>query len=92
MSLRHPRDEDDTQRLLAPDMIQFLLRHGVQARAASEVTGIDIADALLSRLSDLGADLLVMGGYSHSRLRERVLGGVTRQILAQMTVPVLMAH
>jgi nucleotide-binding universal stress UspA family protein len=33
-----------------------------------------------------------MGGYSHSRLRERILGGVTRQILAQMTVPVLTAH
>jgi nucleotide-binding universal stress UspA family protein len=74
------------------DMIQFLLRHGVQARTESEVTEIGIADALLSRVSDLGADLLVMGAYSHSRLRERILGGVTRQILAQMTVPVLMAH
>jgi len=92
ISLRHPHDEDNTQRLLLSDMIQFLLRHGVQARAESEVTEIDIADALLSRLSDLGADLLVMGGYGHSRLRERVLGGVTRQILAQMTVPVLIAH
>lgn len=92
VSLRHPRDEDNAQLLLVSDMIQFLLRHGVQARAESEVTEIDIADALLSRVSDLGADLLVMGGYSHSRLRERILGGVTRQILAQMTAPVLMAH
>ena len=92
VSLRHPRDEDNAQRLLVSDMIQYLLRHGVRACAESEVTEIDIADALLSRVSDLGADLLVMGGYSHSRLRERILGGVTRQILAQMTVPVLMAH
>ena len=92
VSLRHPDEEDNAQRLLVPDMIQFLLRHGLQARAESEVTEIDIADALLSRVSDLSADLLVMGGYSHSRLRERILGGVTRQILAQMTVPVLMAH
>lgn len=92
LSLRHPRDADNAQRLLASDMIQFLLRHGVQARAESEVTEIDIADALLSRISDLSADLLVMGGYGHSRLRERILGGVTRQIFAQMTVPVLMAH
>jgi nucleotide-binding universal stress UspA family protein len=92
LSLRHPRDEDNTQQLLVSDMIQFLLRHGVQARAESEVTEIDVADALLSRVSDLSADLLVMGGYGHSRLRERILGGVTRQILAQMTVPVLMAH
>lgn len=92
LSLRHPRDEHDAQRLLIHDMIQFLQRHGVQARAESEATEIGIADALLSRVSDLGADLLVMGAYSHSRFRERILGGVTRQILAQMTVPVLMAH
>jgi nucleotide-binding universal stress UspA family protein len=92
VSLRHPRDEDNAQQLLVPDMVQYLLRHGVQARAEAQVTEIDIADALLSRISDLGADLLVIGGYSHSRLRERVLGGVTRQVLAQMTVPVLMAH
>ncbi|MET3179253.1 UNVERIFIED_ORG: nucleotide-binding universal stress UspA family protein [Variovorax guangxiensis] len=92
LSLRHPRDEEDAQRLLLPDMIQFLLRHGVQARAESEVTETGIADALLSRVADLGAELLVMGGYGHSRLRERILGGVTQQILAQMTVPVLIAH
>ena len=42
--------------------------------------------------SDLGADLLVMGAYGHSRLRELVLGGVTRTILKEMTVPVLMSH
>jgi len=92
LSLRHPRDGDDVQRLLMHDMIQFLLRQGVQARAESAVTEIGIADALLSRVSEIGADLLVMGAYGHSRFRERILGGVTRQILAQMTVPVLMAH
>ncbi|BEP55520.1 universal stress protein [Variovorax sp. V118] len=92
VSLRHSNDEDNAQRLLTADMVQYLLRHGVQARAESQVTEIDIADSLLSRISDLDADLLVMGGYGHSRLRERVLGGVTRQVLAQMTVPVLMAH
>jgi nucleotide-binding universal stress UspA family protein len=47
---------------------------------------------LLSRVSDGGADLVVMGGYGHSRLRERVLGGVTRGVLTHMTVPVLIAH
>jgi nucleotide-binding universal stress UspA family protein len=92
VSMRHPRDEDNAQQLLVPDMCQYLLRHGVQARAETQVTEIGFADALLSRISDLGADLLVMGAYGHSRLRERVLGGVTRQVLAQMTVPVLMAH
>lgn len=92
LSFRHPGDEGDERRLLVPEMIQFLLRQGIQARSEREVTEIDIADALLSRVSDLDADLLVMGGYGHSRLRERVLGGVTRQILAQMPVPVMMAH
>ncbi|BEP42533.1 universal stress protein [Variovorax sp. V15] len=92
VSLRHPRGEDDARRLLVPDMIQYLLRHGVNARAESGVTEASFADALLSRVSELGADLLVMGGYGHSRLRERIMGGVTRQIFSQMTVPVLMAH
>lgn len=73
-------------------MIQYLLRHGVNARAESGVTESSFGDALLSRVSDLGADLLVMGGYGHSRLRERIAGGVSRQIFSQMTVPVLMAH
>jgi nucleotide-binding universal stress UspA family protein len=47
---------------------------------------------LLSRAADKGADLIVMGAYGHSRLRELVLGGATRHILEHMTVPVLMAH
>ncbi|MDP9927937.1 universal stress protein [Variovorax paradoxus] len=92
LSFRRSGGEGDEQRLLVPQMIQFLLRQGIQARSERGVTEIDIADALLSRVSQLDADLLVMGGYGHSRLRERVLGGVTQQILAQMTVPVMMAH
>jgi nucleotide-binding universal stress UspA family protein len=47
---------------------------------------------LLSRAADLGADLLVMGAYGHSRARELLLGGATRSILASMTIPVLMSH
>jgi nucleotide-binding universal stress UspA family protein len=47
---------------------------------------------LLSRLADLGADLLVMGAYGHSRMRELLLGGATRSLLQSMTVPVLMSH
>jgi len=52
----------------------------------------DIGDALLSQAADLSADLLVMGAYGHSRLRETILGGVTRTVLHSMTIPVLMAH
>jgi nucleotide-binding universal stress UspA family protein len=51
-----------------------------------------IADTLLNYISDHGNDLVVMGGYGHSRLREFLFGGATREILAAMTVPVLMAH
>lgn len=53
---------------------------------------ISDADALLNYASDIGADLLVTGGYSHSRTREAVLGGVTRALLDHMTLPVLMSH
>jgi nucleotide-binding universal stress UspA family protein len=47
---------------------------------------------LLSYAADVGTDLLVVGGYVHSRLRELVLGGVTRDLLRHMTLPVLMSH
>ncbi len=52
----------------------------------------DLGDLLMSRVADLGADLLVMGCYGHSRAREWVMGGVSRTVLQSMTVPVLMAH
>jgi nucleotide-binding universal stress UspA family protein len=57
-----------------------------------ETTGIDIAEAMLSRAADLSADLVVMGAYGHARWAERVLGGATRGLLESMTVPVLMSH
>jgi Universal stress protein family len=49
-------------------------------------------EVLLSQAVDLGVDLLVMGAYGHSRVRELVLGGATRTVLNQMTLPVLMSH
>jgi nucleotide-binding universal stress UspA family protein len=75
------------------DMAQHLARHGLKVDVKRIVRGnIDVADALLSHAADSGADFIVMGGYGHSRLREFVLGGVTRSILQSMTVPVLMSH
>jgi nucleotide-binding universal stress UspA family protein len=75
------------------DIALHLARHGVTVGTEHlTVRDIGIADALLSHLSDRGADLLVMGAYAHSRVRELVLGGVTREILGHMTVPVLMSH
>lgn len=59
---------------------------------AQEQTPLDIGNALLSLAADKGSDLLVMGGYGHTRFREVLLGGVTLTILKTMTLPVLMAH
>ncbi|HEY7788594.1 MAG TPA: universal stress protein, partial [Casimicrobiaceae bacterium] len=57
-----------------------------------ESTDVDVGEWLLSRVSDSACDLVVMGGYAHARMREVVLGGVTRSMLEAMTVPVLMSH
>jgi nucleotide-binding universal stress UspA family protein len=75
------------------DMGRHLARHGLKVDVHRVGGGgIDVADALLSRVADSGADFMVMGGYGHSRLREFVLGGVTHSILRALTVPTLLAH
>ena len=51
-----------------------------------------LPNAILSHAADNGTEFMVLGGYGHSRLREFILGGVTRSILGSMTVPVLMSH
>ena len=74
------------------DMGRHLARHG-KVEVTHVMRGeLDVEDALLSHAADLDADFMVMGGYGHSRLREFVLGGVTRSILRTMTVPTLMSH
>ncbi len=75
------------------DIALHLTRHGIEVDVQQlNGTDIDVGNALLNHVADRGSDLLVMGGYGHSRLREFVLGGATRTILRSMTVPVLMAH
>jgi len=75
------------------NMSKHLARHGVAANVKRIAKGdLAIEDVLLSYAADSGADFMVMGGYGHSRLREFILGGVTRGILASMTVPVMMSH
>jgi len=70
-----------------------LARHGIKPTVRTSVPGgIGIGDEILSRIADLGADLLVMGAYGHSRMRELVFGGVTRHIARHMTVPTLFSH
>lgn len=75
------------------DIALHLARHGIKADVHhTQADDIAVGDVILSWLADTGCDLLVMGAYAHSRLREVVLGGVTRRMLESMTVPVLMSH
>lgn len=75
------------------DLGQHLARHGLKVDV-KRITSPDIGvpATILSYASDSSADMIVMGGYGHSRLREFVLGGATRGLLEAMTVPVLMSH
>jgi nucleotide-binding universal stress UspA family protein len=84
------KDDDEST---GARMSEHLARHGVKTTIKRMAKGdIAIEDVILSYAADSGADFMVMGGYGHSRLREFILGGVTRGILAEMTVPVLMSH
>jgi nucleotide-binding universal stress UspA family protein len=74
-------------------LIRHLGNHGVAATMEETLrSDIAISDLLLSRASDRGADLIVAGAYHHSPTREAWLGGVSRDLLRHMTVPVLMSH
>ena len=88
-----PRVEPEGARLPGAEIALYLARHGATTRAAS-IEGADVAvgDLLLSYAADNDIDLIVMGAYGHARLREMVLGGATRSLLQQMTVPVLLSH
>jgi nucleotide-binding universal stress UspA family protein len=75
------------------DVANYLARHNMNVTiqvVANPQTSV--ADTVLNYVSDHGKDLVVMGGYGHSRMREFLFGGATREILEAMTVPVLMAH
>ncbi len=75
------------------DIATYMARHGMKVTidtVHNPQTGV--ADSLLNYVADHNVDLVVMGGYGHSRMREYLFGGPTRDVLASMTVPVLMAH
>ncbi len=101
-----PLDEEPEADPLAA-VVAHLQRHGVTAQATVRrsrepsigermrrpwTPDAPVAEALLSHAADIDADLIVMGGYGHSRAWELALGGVTRTLLQSMTVPVLMSH
>jgi nucleotide-binding universal stress UspA family protein len=81
----------DFQAQLA-DVRDWLVRHGIQADTLLGAAGRDSGEALLDLARAQGADLLVMGCYGHSRLRELCLGGASRTVLAEADIPVLLAH
>jgi nucleotide-binding universal stress UspA family protein len=89
-----PGSASDTRAVPAADIAEHLARHGLAVTAARTFVsdGLSAADVLLDYASDIDADLLVVGGYGHSRTREMIMGGVTRDLLQHMTLPVLMSH
>jgi nucleotide-binding universal stress UspA family protein len=75
------------------EIAKHLARHDVKVQIVTiPAADIDVGNALLSYVADVSGTLIVMGGYGHARLRERILGGVTRDMLKSMTVPVFMSH
>lgn len=86
--------EDETRQAdPAQALADQLAQHGIETQALRlSARDNDAGELILSRAADLDCDLLVMGGYGHSRPREFILGGTTRLILQSMTVPVLMSH
>ncbi len=83
----------DQHRPALERIVGHLQRHGINATPGETLRGgLAISDILLSRAADLAADLIVTGGYHHSPLREALMGGVSRDLLDHMTVPVLMSH
>ncbi|GAB2874842.1 universal stress protein [Pseudoduganella ginsengisoli] len=74
------------------DIALYLARHGVNAEVMTISPPHGAGQGLLQLAAAIRADLLVMGCYGHTRLRERILGGASKTVLAGMTLPVLMAH
>jgi nucleotide-binding universal stress UspA family protein len=74
------------------DVATWLARHGIKVTVHREPAADDVGAIILSRAFDHGVDLIIMGIYGHSRMRELILGGASRTMLSSMTVPVFMAH
>ncbi len=82
-----------SRELVGTNMARHLARHGLDVELKRvSADAVDVPSAIRSHAIDGGADFMVMGGYGHSRLREFILGGVTRTILSSTTIPVLMSH
>ncbi|MCP3688781.1 MAG: universal stress protein [Gammaproteobacteria bacterium] len=79
--------------LLASDLTRHLKSHGVNATVNRIAAGtFDVPTVILNEISDNDIDVLVMGGYGTPSLQQKIFGGVTKTLLASMTVPVIMSH
>ena len=87
-------DSDTKESVESAEQLRNQLRwHGLTAETHSVVAaGRELPDAVMETARDVGADIMVMGGYGHSRLRELVLGGFTRHVIGEAPLPVLMFH
>jgi nucleotide-binding universal stress UspA family protein len=89
----NPGADKGSQDLPGADLCTALARHGVKCEAAAiDRPGAPVGETLLARARHTHRDLVVMGCYGHSRFREFILGGATREVLSGMEVPVLMSH
>lgn len=91
--IENSKTKNETTEIRGVELASHLARHDVKAEVEIvPAPDIDVADAILSHVADESGTLIVMGGYGHSKLREIVLGGVTRALLKSMTAPVFMSH
>lgn len=89
LSANPGKDED----IPGADIARYLSEHNIEAQTGKSMSdSVDVGDMLLNEVAEGGYDMVVMGAYGHSRLREVILGGVTRHLLGHMTVPVLFSH
>ena len=73
-------------------LVAYLARHGIKAKGVSVKAGANAGKAIVNAATKAGANLLVMGAYSHSRVREMIFGGVTEHALSDSYLPVLLVH
>ena len=87
------KTNSDRKEIRGVEMAKHLARHDVKVQIETiPAADIDVTNAILSYVADNSGTLIVMGGYGHAKLREIILGGVTRDMLKSMTVPVFMSH
>ena len=87
---------EDTERLLSTvpgvEFAPHLARHAVEVTIDDRPVEVDVAETLRRATEQFGADMIVMGAYRHSRMREWFLGGATQSLLAQSAIPLFLAH